>query len=152
MAPSQDKEEDSILPKYRQTKSNKRANTAGEASSRNKKSIGKKRRQIQESDTTDSEDSDASATESSKALSLRRNEQAEKLTTKAVVQDKIGKQKNKKVASKKNRTAKKKTKHIPKYFEHSIGDGKGKFIFDSNSGQALLNWGVATYKRIMHPD
>ena len=116
MASSQDEEVDNILPKDHQTKSNKKLNSAGEASSRNKKSIGKNRLTIQETDSDESEDDEASVTESSQALSLRRNE------------------------------------HIPKNFEHSIGDGKGFFIFDSNSGNTLLNWGVATYKRIMHPD
>ena len=116
MASSQDEEVDNILPKDHQTKSNKKLNSAGEASSRNKKSIGKNRLTIQETDSDESEDDEATVTEKSQALSLRRNE------------------------------------HIPKNFEHSIGDGKGFFIFDSNSGNTLLNWGVATYKRIMHPD
>ena len=89
---------------------------AGEASSRNKKSIGKNRLKIQETDSDESIDDEATIEESSKALSLRRNE------------------------------------HIPKNFEHSIGDGKGFFIFDSDYGNTLLNWGVATYKRVMHPD
>ena len=116
MASSQDEEADNILPKDHQTKSNKRANSAGKASSRNKKSMGKKRLNIHETDSDESEDDEAPVTESSKALSLRRNE------------------------------------HIPEDFEHNIGDGKGYFIFDSNDGYTLLNWGVATYKRIMHPD
>ena len=116
MASSQDEKADNILPKEHQKKSNKGANSAGEASSKKKKSIGKKRRQIQETNSDESEDDEALVTESSKALSLRRNE------------------------------------HIPEDFEHNIGDGKGYFIFDSNDGYTLLNWGVATYKRVMHPD
>ena len=143
MKTSEDIEEAaSVLRNINMPQGKKRTMKASQTNSRKKLSLAKNQKELELQETS-SDESDKEDLQSSRKVTQDVDNDT---------QGSQGEQVEETVAHRADRTAMRKTKKFATYFQYSIGDGKGTFYVDANCGQALLNWGVATYKRIMHPD